>query len=196
MKPIILASRSPRRQELLLGLGWKFTIADPGIDEQNGAGEAPRQLCRRLALEKAKAVSVKFPESSVIGADTIVVLEGKVLGKPANLQESSEMIKALSGKKHEVMTGVAVCLGEHCAVELETTRVFFRTLDLAEIESYVATGEGLDKAGAYAIQGKGALLVSGLEGCYFNVVVLPLPRLSFMLEGFGLTLSSQWGEEE
>lgn len=194
MSSLILASTSPRRESLLSSLGWNFRVVDPAIAEKNGTGETPQTTCRRLALEKARAVSQKFPGETVVGADTIVVLEGKVLGKPRDDQESLEMIQALSGRWHEVMTGIAVCLGERCLDDVEVTRVSFRPLSVREIEAYIATREGTDKAGAYAIQGKGSLLVSRIDGCYFNVVGLPLFRLSFLLGHFGFSLSQQWGE--
>lgn len=196
MNSLVLASKSPRRKSLLSALGWKFRIIDPEIREKNGTGEAPEETCVRLAVEKAGAVSKRFPEDIVIGADTIVVLERKVLGKPRDEGESLEMIRCLSGRCHEVMTGIAVRKGDLCLVDAETTRVSFRPLSSREIEAYVATGEGKDKAGAYAIQGKGSLLISRIEGCYFNVVGLPLYRLSLLLGRFDISLSRQWEESE
>lgn len=192
MNSLVLASKSPRRESLLSVLGWKFRIVDPEIMEKNGIEEAPRDACRRLAIEKARAVSRRFPEDIVIGADTMVVLEGKGLGKPRDDGESLEMIRCLSGRGHEVMTGIAVCRGDCCLVDAETTKVSFRSLSSREIEAYVATGEGKDKAGAYAIQGKGSLLVSKIDGCYFNVVGLPLYRLSLLLGRLEISLSLQW----
>lgn len=196
MNPLVLASTSPRRESLLSALGWNFRVVDPAISEKNGSGETPQTTCRRLALEKARAVSQKFPGEVVVGADTIVVLEGKTLGKPLDDQESLEMIQALSGRWHEVMTGIAVCLGNRCLDDVEVTRVSFRPLSPREIEAYIATGEGRDKAGAYAIQGKGSLLVSKIDGCYFNVVGLPLFRLGLLLEQMGFPLFQQWRESK
>jgi septum formation protein len=192
MKPLVLASKSPRRETLLSTLGWKFRIVDPGVEERHLAGESPEKACRRLAIEKARAVSGRFPGNLVIGADTIVVHQGKILGKPKDAPEAFEMLRSLSGSRHEVMTGVALCHGGLCIDEVEKTLVSFRPLSDEEIAAYVATGEGRDKAGAYAIQGRGALLVSGISGCYFNVVGLPLFRLSLLLERFGVPLSRQW----
>jgi septum formation protein len=194
MNSLVLASKSPRRKSLLFKLGWNFRVADPGVSEESANGEPPQSTCRRLALQKAQAVLKRYPEDIVVGADTIVVLEGKVMGKPRDDLESFEMIRELSGRCHEVMTGIAVCRGDHCIDGVEITRVSFRALSPREIEAYVATGEGRDKAGAYAIQGKGSLLVSRIEGCYFNVVGLPLHRLSLILAQFGLSLSRQWEE--
>lgn len=192
MNSLVLASKSPRRESLLSALGWKLKIVDPGIRERNGIEETPRDTCMRLAVEKAGAVSRRFPEDIVIGADTMVVLEGKAFGKPQDDVESIEMIRCLSGRCHEVMTGIAVCKGDCCLVDVETTKVSFRPLSSREIEAYVATGEGKDKAGAYAIQGKGSLLVSKIDGCYFNVVGLPLYRLSLLLGRLEISLPRQW----
>ena len=194
MTSLVLASKSPRRKSLLFKLGWNFRVADPGVSEESASGEPPQSTCRRLALQKAQAVLKRYPDDIVVGADTIVVLEGKVMGKPRDDLESFEMIRELSGRCHEVMTGIAVCGGDHCIDDVEVTRVSFRALSPREIEAYVVTGEGRDKAGAYAIQGKGSLLVSRIEGCYFNVVGLPLHRLSLILAQFGLSLSRQWEE--
>jgi len=192
MNPLLLASKSPRREALLSALGWKFRIVDPGVAEVHLPGEPPGKTCRRLALEKAKSVSERYPESFVIAADTIVVHEGKILGKPSDDAEAAAMLRVLSGSTHEVMTGIALCLGGTCLEDVEVTQVSFRSLSEEEIAAYVSTGEGKDKAGAYAIQGLGALLVSGISGCYFNVVGLPLHRLSLMLERFKVPLIRQW----
>ncbi|MFA0888589.1 MAG: nucleoside triphosphate pyrophosphatase [Synergistales bacterium] len=194
MTSLVLASISPRRKSLLTALGWKFHVVDPAVGETNGDGELPKDLCRRLAMEKARAVSLKYPGELVIGADTIVALEGEPLGKPKDEKEALKMIRSLSGRCHDVMTGIAVCQKDRCLVDVEVTRVKFRPLSSCEIGAYVSTGEGRDKAGAYAIQGKGALLVSEIQGCYFNVVGLPLYRLSLLIDRFGIPLSRQWEE--
>jgi len=190
----VLASQSPRRKELLWQLGWKFRIVEPGIEEKAIPGEKPEEFCRRLALEKARAITGKFPEDIVIAADTIVVVDGEIMGKPRDEEECGVMLRALSGRTHEVMTGVAVCSGPQCLADVETTRVSFRVLSETEIEAYIRTGEGKDKAGAYGIQGRGALLVSSIDGCYFNVVGLPLHRLSLILGELGISLTRQWEE--
>ena len=192
MKAFVLASQSPRRKELLRQLGWKFRIVEPGIEEKTILGEKPEEFCRRLALEKARAVTGKSPEDIVIAADTIVVVDGEIMGKPRDEEECGFMLRTLSGRTHEVMTGVAVCSGLHCLADVETTRVSFRALSETEIDAYIGTGEGKDKAGAYGIQGRGALLVSSIEGCYFNVVGLPLHRLSLILGELGIPLARQW----
>jgi septum formation protein len=196
---ILLASGSPRRRELLKELGWKFHVAAPHVDESPLPRESPESLCLRLAAAKAEAAAETEAEAAenllIIAADTIVVVDGDVLGKPENAEESLSMIERLQGRTHEVLTGVGVRWKGRAMTALERTRVHFRPLDEAAMRAYVKTGEGLDKAGAYAIQGKGALLVSSVEGDYFNVVGLPLCRLAAMLEAMGLDLPRLWGVE-
>jgi septum formation protein len=189
---IVLASGSPRRRELLKGLGWDFEIVVSEIDESALPGEAPEALCVRLAEAKAAAVAESRVFSHahdnenvlVVGADTIVLLDGEVLGKPRDGLESLSMVRRLQGRAHEVLTGLALIRGREKTVKrgLERTTVHFRPLDEAAVRAYADTGEGMDKAGAYAVQGKGALLVSAIEGDYFNVVGLPLCRLGLMIE--------------
>ncbi len=188
---IILASGSPRRRELLGSLGWKFRVIVPEIDESIGK-ESPLQAVERLAMEKARAVSGLFHEDLVIAADTIVVIEGRILGKPENSSRAIEMLSMLNNRTHEVITGLAVCWGSSRSVSSEITKVTFRKMNTSDLSTYVSTGEGLDKAGAYAIQGRGSLLVKNISGCYFNVVGLPLFRLSKIMEDMGLSLSIQW----
>jgi septum formation protein len=189
---IILASGSPRRRELLKGLGWNFKILVPEVDETPHAGEPPEELCIRLAAAKAHAVD-GGEKSLIIAADTIVVIDREVLGKPANEADSLRMIRRLQGRDHEVLTGVGVRWGKRVSIGWERTRVYFRPLDDEAVRAYAETGEGMDKAGAYAIQGRGSLFVSSIEGDYCNVVGLPLCRLGIMLEEMGLTLPRQWG---
>jgi septum formation protein len=193
--PIVLASGSPRRRELLGRLGLPFTVDVPQVDEDAIAqGLAPMQAAARLAEEKAAAIAAAHPKAVVIGCDTLVVRDGLSLGKPKDESHAVDMILSLAGRSHEVLTGVALVPGEGCAVlrepqaAVEVTRVSFRPLTRAQAEAYVARGESLDKAGAYGIQGFGSLLVPSIEGCYFNVVGLPLHRLGIMLEGLGLKL--------
>lgn len=188
---IILASGSPRRRELLGSLGWKFRVIVPEIDESIGK-ESPLQAVERLAMEKARAVSGLFHEDLVIAADTIVVIEDRILGKPENSSRAIEMLSMLNNRTHEVITGLAVCWGSSRSVSSEITKVTFRKMNTSDLSTYVSTGEGLDKAGAYAIQGRGSLLVKNISGCYFNVVGLPLFRLSKIMEDMGLSLSIQW----
>lgn len=190
MKKIILASASPRRQQLLANLGVPFNIFPANIEEEIFPSEKPRDAVRRIAEAKARAVAKSFAEGLIIAADTAVVLAGEFLGKPSSPGEANEMLQRLSGRSHQVIT--AVCLYDvksaATIVDEEETRVYFRTLTREEIESYVKTGEPMDKAGAYGIQDRGALLVEKIEGCYFNVVGLPLGRLYLMLKGYGINL--------
>jgi septum formation protein len=176
---LILASDSPRRAHLLRRLEISFRQIPSGAGEEHG-NQDPVTGAREVALRKARAVARKHPDATVIGADTIVVSpEGESLGKPADPADALRMLKLLSGRDHRVITGIALILpgsgGEH--VSSEITRVRMRAFDEEEAARYVAGGEPLDKAGAYGIQGHGALLVDGLEGCYFNVVGLPLRLL-------------------
>jgi len=188
--PLFLASSSPRRRELLKGLGLDFTVVASDVDEHLDAGGAPALQVEALALRKARAAARHLERGLVIGADTVVVLGSRILGKPGDAREAADMLRSLEGTSHEVYTGVAVVEAGsgRAAVGHERTVVHFRHLTEAEIAAYVATGEPLDKAGAYGIQGIGALLVAGIEGCYTNVVGLPLGRLTELLRVFGCDL--------
>ena len=188
---ILLASGSPRRRALLTDLGWCFEWTAPRVDESPLPGEAPEALCERLARLKAEAPEVG-EGVLVLAADTIVVVDGRVLGKPADLVESRNMLARLQGRRHEVLTGVALRWSGRTVSAVERTAVRFRPLTPGEVAAYAATGEGMDKAGSYAIQGRGALLVSGIDGDYFNVVGLPLCRLGMLLESVGLSLERLW----
>ncbi|HEY3423929.1 MAG TPA: Maf family protein [Negativicutes bacterium] len=186
---IILASASPRRQQLLQQVGCQFTVITSDVMEDNQQKMQPVNLAVSQAEAKALAVANQVsPEDVVIGADTIVVLQGKVYGKPADTLEAYYMLSCLSGKEHEVITGVAVVHGADLWTDSAITRVRFANLLPEEIERYVATGEPMDKAGAYAIQGKGSLLVESISGCYDNVVGLPLVVLAAMLKKAGISL--------
>lgn len=185
---IILASQSPRRKELLERMGIKdFETISPNVDESAFHGLPPEELVRRLSAEKAAAVAGKVGEDAiVIAADTVVALEGAVLGKPADELDAFKMLSALSGVRHQVYTGVTVCRGGEKQTAHEVTDVTFRELSEREIEDYISTGEPMDKAGAYGIQGYGALLIQGISGDYYNVMGLPVCRLSGMLARFGV----------
>ncbi len=187
---IILASQSPRRRELLGQMGLRgFKINSPDVDETVEENLHPAQVVEELSLRKARAVAAHADEDDlIIAADTVVALEGTVLGKPADEGDAFTMLSALSGNRHYVYTGVTVIRGERVLTAHEMTVVNFRELEPREIEDYIATGEPMDKAGAYGIQGLGAMLVSGIEGDYFNVMGLPVFRLSRMLAQFGLDL--------
>ncbi|HAR46790.1 MAG: septum formation protein Maf [Nitrospirae bacterium GWC2_57_13] len=191
MRPkIILASNSPRRKELLRQIGLSFTAAPADVDERVLAEETPEVYACRLARQKAEAAGLRTEEGIIIAADTIVVLEGSILGKPDDAQDAKRMLSMLSGKMHRVITALAVLdkSAEEMAEAAAVTKVWFRELAESEIASYVRTGEPLDKAGAYGIQERGALLVDRIEGCYFNVVGLPLSLLAGLLRRFGIEL--------
>lgn len=187
---IILASNSPRRRELLAQIGIRdFQILSPDVDEAVEPGLSPARMVEALSLRKAQAAAGRAgAEDLIIAADTVVALDGRVLGKPQDQGEAFAMLSALSGREHRVYTGVTVLRGGQAATEHEETAVAFRALSPEEIRDYIATGEPMDKAGAYGIQGVGALLVQGIRGDYCNVVGLPLFRLGRMLSGFGVKL--------
>ncbi|HHW91670.1 MAG TPA: septum formation inhibitor Maf [Firmicutes bacterium] len=188
MTQLILASNSPRRRQLLQQMGLNFRVVTARVSEALPAGCDLAAGVMEIARRKARAVARREAEGLILGADTLVVLNGEALGKPAGPQEAYDMLTRLQGREHRVITGVAlVDAGSGaCLLEHEITRVWMRVLTPREIWRYVATGEPLDKAGAYGIQGKGALLVERIEGCYFNVVGLPLGKVAGMLERFGL----------
>ena len=188
---VILASGSPRRRELLSSLGLEFEVYKPDVDESHSEHEEPEELCARLSRLKAEAVAQRFPEAVVIAADTIVVIDGLVLGKPRDREDAISMLGILQGREHEVLTGLTVCFGGKVMTHVEHTLVRFRKLNDSEIRAYTATGECDDKAGGYAVQGKGSLLVEGITGDYFNVVGLPVCRLGLMLHKLGINVIAQ-----
>ena len=199
---MILASASPRRAELLQQIGLDFQVIPSTFQEETLVENDPVRLVKELAFNKAKQVAQKMAQkmsqripdgssrSLVIGADTVVFLEGWILGKPDGMEEAVRMLASLNGKIHQVFTGVALIEvpGGKYRVDYEMTRVKFRSLRMNEIEAYASTGEPLDKAGAYGIQGKGAVLVEAIDGCYFNVVGLPIAKLVSMFQDFGFSL--------
>lgn len=186
--PIVLASGSPRRRELLKGLNLDFEVIPADIDETALSGEVPEALVERLSLEKARAVAHFHPEALVIAADTVVVLDAQMLGKPDDIAENQRFVERLAGRKHEVYTGHALVYGEAVQNLVKRTIVQFRPLSAQEIKAYVATGEGLDKAGGYAIQGYGAALIPHIEGCYFNVVGLSVSTVVALAADLGVNL--------
>ena len=182
-RPLVLASASPRRRFLLDLVGFDFEVIPPAVDEEEHAHEDPMTHVHRLATMKARSVASGLTGGLVLGADTIVLLDGEILEKPRDEEEAFEMLSRLAGEWHVVYTGLAVvdaATGES-AVGHETTRVRIRDMNPAEIRAYIATGEPMDKAGSYGIQGYGAAIVEAVEGCYFNVVGLPLVRLLRLL---------------
>lgn len=183
---MILASQSPRRRELLGQMGFSFTVRPAKGEELAHPELTPAQLVEELARQKALEVSAEAASDDVVvAADTVVAIDGVVLGKPRDKAQAAEMLSALSGREHTVYTGVAVKRGETLLVEHEATQVRFRPLTEREIDLYIQTGEPMDKAGSYGIQGYGALLVEGIRGDYFNVVGLPICRLGRMLAQVG-----------
>lgn len=182
--PLVLASASPRRKQLLELLGLSFEVAPGDVDETWRNGEPPAAHAERLAREKAARVA--RPGAAVVGADTIVVIGGEILGKPADAAEARAMLARLSGREHEVFTAVAVAYGGAVASGVSRTLVRFRPLDGTTIAEYVATGEPLDKAGAYGIQGFGAVLVERIDGDYFTVMGLALGLFVALLARVGL----------
>ena len=190
MANIVLASASPRRQELLRRIGIAdFDVRVPEADETFPEGLTPPEVVAYISREKAEAAAALCgPEDIVITADTMVFLDQARLGKPRDEAHALEMLTALQGRKHTVCTGVSVCRGTRRLTETESTDVFFRPAAEAELRRYIATGEPMDKAGAYGVQGRGALLVERLEGDFFNVMGLPVLRLARMLERFGVQI--------
>jgi nucleoside triphosphate pyrophosphatase len=171
---IVLASASPRRAEILTAAGIPFTIRPAwGVDETPLPGEPPREYTMRLAKAKALPLT-RRPDEVVLGADTTVVLEGEILGKPADADDAARMLRALSGRVHEVITGICLSKGLDLVVDAASTQVWFHTLSEEEISDYAVSGEPMDKAGAYGIQGLASKFVSRIEGCYYNVMGLPV----------------------
>lgn len=187
MNRIILASNSPRRLELLRQIGIEPLIAPSHIPEAPREGESPEDAALRLAVEKAVKVARQFGEGLVIGADTIVVVDGEQLGKPRDSDDAQRMLGLLSGRSHTVITGLAVINARTSDIKktIVRTRVRFKPLSGEEIKSYIATGDPMDKAGAYGIQGRAAAFIEGIDGCYSNVVGLPLGELAEILKSFG-----------
>ena len=178
---LVLASASPRRQELLRNAGIAFVTQAPDIDETPLVGERPRACAERLAREKVRVVSQQRPKDFVLGADTVVVVEGQILGKPADAADAARMLRMLSGRTHEVITGVCLVGPSFEEVKSELTVVTVSALSDDDIVSYVAGGEPMDKAGAYGIQGVASRWISRIEGDYFNVVGLPVALVYRML---------------
>ena len=193
---IVLASRSPRRRQLLEQMGLRdFRIVCSDADETASPGLTPPALVEALSARKAAAVHHAAAAGDlIIAADTVVALDGRVLGKPADGPDAFAMLSALSGRRHQVYTGLTVVCGAQRLTEHEVTAVTFRSLSSAEICAYIATGEPMDKAGAYGIQGRGALFVEGIEGDYYNVMGLPVCRLGRILARLGVDCARLWSE--
>jgi septum formation protein len=186
--PLFLASTSPRRRELLQQLGLTFSVLNIAIDESQLPDESPSDYVQRLAIGKARAGLTQIDDGVVIAADTSVVIGQTILGKPASLNEAKTMWRQLSGKKHQVLTGVAIAQGNKLLSCVTTTTVTFRTMTDADMVAYWKTGEPIDKAGGYAIQGRGAVFVTQIDGSYSNVVGLPLAETTQLLSQFAVSI--------
>lgn len=189
---LILASGSPRRRDLLASLGWSFSVVAPEADEAFLPGEDPARGVMRVSREKAVSVMRNHPGQWVVAADTVVVADGRILGKPGGREEALSMLKLLNGRTHRVYTGLTAASPAALETDSEVTEVIFRRLPEDALRAYAECGEGDDKAGAYAIQGRGALMIEAIRGDYFNVVGLPLCRLGKMMESLGFPLAAQW----
>ena len=183
--PLVLASASPRRRELLRSEGLEFDVDPAHVDERQHPDEAPAAYIERIARAKAQVVARRHLSSTVIAADTAVIVDGEVLGKPADDADAARMLRRLSGRAHEVWTGVAVLRDSVIRYGLERTTVWMRTISEDEVDAYVRSGEPLDKAGAYAIQGQASRFVERIEGSWSNVVGLPMATVLQLLEGTG-----------
>ncbi len=183
---VVLASGSPRRHELLSLIGIQHEVRPANIDESLKPRETPHRHAERLAREKAGAVATRDPNLITIGADTIVVVNRKILGKPASVEQAGAMLRQLSGREHKVVTAIAIARGKKLRSAVEEVLVRFRKLRQDEIDAYIATGEPMDKAGAYGIQGYGATIVECVNGDYFSVMGLPLARLVRLLRDVGI----------
>ncbi len=183
---LVLASASPRRAELLRNAGLEFTVQPADIPEQRQDHEPPREYAIRLARDKARAVAARNPGALVLGADTIVVADEHVLEKPLDASDAARMLKLLSGRTHQVTTGVCLVFDGREETASETTEVVMAAISDQEIRDYVAGGEPMDKAGAYAIQGGASRWVTRIDGCYFNVVGLPVPLVYRLLRRHGI----------
>lgn len=193
---VILASKSPRRKEILDNIGLKFEVVESNFDETIEPSQMPEDMVKYLAYKKAESAAHAISDDVlIIGADTVVVHDSKIMGKPENSKDSFEMLKRLSGNWHNVYTGICVlntASGRH-VIDHENTRVKIKQLTDKDILDYIKTGESADKAGSYAIQGMGSLIVERIEGCYFNVVGLPINKLSMLLKEFGVNLLESRG---
>lgn len=190
---ILLASASPRRKQLLEQIGWSFDVVCPNVDERPVPGESPEDMVMRLARLKGGSVRVSSPDTLVVSADTAVVApDGAVFGKPKDEADAARMLCALSGHAHRVCSGLALFLNGVCRCGVSRTTVVFHALEAADVSAYIASGEWRGKAGAYAIQGRGSLLVDSIEGDYSSVVGLPLALLRQLMREHGFSLARMW----
>lgn len=192
MKKIILASKSPRRKSILEQVGLKFSVKVSDFDETSVKFKTAQEMVRKLSLEKAKLVAKKYPKAIVIGADTTVVISKEIIGKPKSEEDAKRILRKFSGKVHAVITGFTIIEQKKIFTGHVETKVKFKQLSEQEIKAYVATGEPMDKAGAYGIQEKGGALIESVEGDYFNVVGLPIFAVSQALKKFGVDIIKNW----
>ena len=185
MTRLVLASASPRRAALLREAGWAFEVAPVDLDETLRPGETAQAYVERLAQAKAAAAASKDPEAVVLGADTTVVVQGQVLGKPLDSADAARMLRLLSGRTHDVLTGICLRKGLRSLVHVESSRVRIAALSDAEIELYIGTGEPFDKAGGYAVQGLASRFIEAVDGSYSNVVGLPVASVNSLLKQLG-----------
>ncbi len=186
---VVLASKSPRRAELLTRVGLDFIVRPAEIDETFAPGLSPAEAVTEISKRKAQAVCAAEPAGRIVVAcDTVVAVDGRIFGKPADACEAAEMLRVLSGRTHEVYSGLTVCTSERTVSACERTAVAFRRLSEDDIAAYIGTGEPFDKAGGYGIQGMGMLLVERIDGDYYNVMGLPVCRLFLLLRSFGVNL--------
>lgn len=190
MSRIVLASASPRREELIKRLGLDFTVFPSKIDESQFDNLEPEEMVQELARAKAEEVAELVEDTIVIGADTVVVYNGEVLGKPEDERQAISMLKVLQGRKHKVFSGLAVVETDsrRTLIDFDETDVYMRSLEREEIEGYVKTGEPMDKAGSYGIQGIGGTLVERIDGSYYTVMGLPIHKLALMLKEFSIKI--------
>lgn len=192
MKQIILASKSPRKRAILEQVGLPFIIDASDCDEENIKFKTPREMVRKLSLEKAKIIAKRHPNEIILAADTTVIFKNQIIGKPKSKKDAFRILKLLSGKTHEVITGFTIVGKQKIKTYHVTSRVKFKKLSDKEINAYIATGEPMDKAGGYGIQEKGGLFVENIEGDYFNVVGLPIAAVSERLKEFGVNVTKNW----
>jgi nucleoside triphosphate pyrophosphatase len=186
MTQFVLASGSPRRSLLLASSGYTFTISPPDVDEIMLEGEDPLEMVVRLATLKARHIAERSPNVTVLAADTTVVLDGLAIGKPADIDDARRMLRSLMGRSHVVATGVAIVSPEGSQSFVDTSTVHMATLSVGDLEDYLATGESLDKAGAYALQGEASDFIDRIDGLKSTVIGLPLPRVVAALENMGI----------
>jgi nucleoside triphosphate pyrophosphatase len=186
MTQFVLASGSPRRSLLLASSGYTFTISPPDVDEVMLEGEDPLEMVVRLATLKARHIAERSPNVTVLAADTTVVLDGLAIGKPADIDDARRMLRSLMGRSHVVATGVAIVSPAGLQSFVDTSTVHMATLSAGDLEDYLATGESLDKAGAYALQGEASTFIDRIDGLKSTVIGLPLPRVVAALENMGI----------